>query len=256
MMYRSTLVIFSIAVLVGCAAGLLPMSSQITAHISRPVETKPHVFLGTPISELYTYILARNLGSEQANKPLYSLLRETQSVVVEFDEQLQGIDPENLNQFVLPAKPNRKDPRRVLGDEYAFELSELYLMNFASALNPAYPEIAQRLQNKGPFLIATIGQLPELGKKQSEITVVLIDFTNKDESVIPIYISDFKKTVFSLQAGVSIQDSWKAKIALFIIRLNDAIPAVPIAFASFIKALEPINPILKTPLDHESKLSK
>lgn len=229
----------SLAVLVGCGTtGSAPPAAVITAHMSRPVETGPTQMLGPPKAKLYTYVLAHRNASEQANKALNRLLRETQTAPAPIEQQPPGISLENLNLFLLPAKAGRREPYFVLGDEYSFDLSELYLVYFGDVLGKPYPDMALRLNRAGPFLIATDGQLPEIAAKRRDITVLLLDLTNQDEAVIPIHMMAFKKAASNLPAGPTTLEDWKAHLASFMIRLNEAIPAIPKAVAQFVKAVE------------------
>jgi hypothetical protein len=224
----------------GCATST-SSSGAITAHVSRPITSAPNTTLGDPQSALYTYVLATNRESiseagSRARVALAALLVETQPIPVKTGTQPPGMPIRHLNQFLIPAKVPLKN-LVVSVDEFDLTLSEEYLALFRLALIDS-PEFMKRLQNRGPFLLASrqpIGQIVKLPPKSSaaspsflvsESPILIVDMTNYPERSIPIVVQEYKKTVANLPEHTAVISSMRAWLAAKAVDLNIGIETV------------------------------
>ena len=179
----------------------------------------------------------------RARRTLDGLLREVQT-----SQRAASIDEAALlrraNQFVLPARHYESGTFDLV--HYDFALGAGYLDRFRLVLEGT--DLAPRLGQLGPFLIATRKPLNELIVTgpfgvvvvDKESPVLLVDMSESQPQAATTYVNEFKEAVrVTLPAQTDTLEPLRASFASGLIKAGEALPFIAQALAGTRHLLAP-----------------
>jgi hypothetical protein len=219
----------------------------------RGIGVSPSVPWDGPRTAVYTYVLVGDVGGREYTGSNEQILRSRRGLFELLKEVQAGQAADNVrdaellartNQFCIPS--TAKSDQRVDESTFGFELASEYINYFKLALG-GREVLLSRLDNVGPFLIATRLPLGEIvrrnpdGRLSVDVTapVLLIDLSGEHPKAMPSYAKAFKEAVRRDEVVESKRlTPLRPAFASAVLKLNEAIPFVVEAFASARNAIE------------------
>lgn len=233
---------------VGAAKAVDLGSGIIERHVWQALNQPPQSHWQGKEFGVYTYVLFNaglntNTSSYDERQAQARLSRVLLQIAREEDHVIGLSDIPNIQQstnlFLIPSQSSSTQSLAL--KDYSVNLSRAYLSYFTKFLQNNQ-NLRQRLENKGPFLIATRKPISEIvqvspdGKQlivQGEQPVLLVDMSKAHEKSVDEIVRTFRNHLQS--AGLVEAEAFepmRLKLVSLLLKLNDAITVVNTAVAS------------------------